>query len=264
MDTTTPRTTPRTARLTAALDRIGEVFGGMTASPDETGCTFCYAPEDIALLRQPDVPLPEDLLRSFFHEVPDHFDDHAAVLRRLLPQFTRWLADGSEAGSLGYGPCGLGRTRWPETWPRLQADAVREFIDAWWDDLLSAGPDARYDIDDAFSYAACMGGTITPLLERWSRDPLGGPADRALASACAHWDTDLLEDDYGLSVFLWWQWFDRPEPVAEFQTWLVEHAPARLRAGGADEDLITRIGLLALPYDARWADPHWESAAATN
>ncbi|MYW67722.1 hypothetical protein GTY65_27150 [Streptomyces sp. SID8379] len=259
---TTPR--PLGPRLTAALARVREVFGGATVPADETGCLYCYGESDIALLHVPDAPLPEDLLWSLFHKVPDHFTDHPAVIRRLLPQFTQHLAYGGDGGSIGYASCGLGRTYWPETWPRRQADAVREFIDAWWDDLLSAGPAAPYGIDDAFSYAACMGGTITPLLERWARDPLGGPADAALASACAAWDFDLLEDDYGQSVFFWWQWFDRPEPVAEFQAWLVEHAPDRLRAVGADPGLVARIGLLALPYDERWADTYWENAAATN
>ncbi|MEU5001474.1 hypothetical protein [Streptomyces sp. NPDC021622] len=62
----------------------------------------------------------------------------------------------------------------------------------------------------------------------------------------------------------WWYWFDREEPLREIQRWLAEHAPARLRAAGADPGLVTRIELLALPYDDRWAHPYSDSAAETN
>jgi hypothetical protein len=48
-----------------------------------------------------------------------------------------------------------------------------------------------------------------------------------------------------------------PELVAALaQTWLGEHAQARLRPRGPT-DLADRTALLALPYDARWNDPYW-------
>ncbi|MCX4668381.1 hypothetical protein OG453_17145 [Streptomyces sp. NBC_01381] len=245
-----------TPRLADALDRIHDLFGGLTAAPGETGCTYCYGEQDIALLHRPDVPLPDDLLCSFLHEVPDHFDDHPAVIRRLLPQFCTWLAAGSFEG-IGYASCGLGRSGWPG-WPGPQAAAVREFIDAWWDDFLRRDS-SPYDITDVFAYCADLGGTVTPLLARWADEPVGGPGDQELAHACEAWEQDLLGDDAG-GVVPWWYWFDRDEPVREVQLWLAGHAPPRLRAAGADPDLVTRIELLALPYDDRWAHPYWDAA----
>lgn len=249
-----------TPRLAAALDRIRTVFGGMTAAPGETGCTHCYAERDIALLRRPDAPLPDDLLRMFAHEVPSHFDDHPAVIRRLLPQFSEWLATGGPGEGLGYSACGLGRAGWPD-WPSEQADAVREFIDAWWDDFLRQET-SSYDITDVFAYCADMGGTITPLLARWATEPVGAPNDEELAWACERWAGDLLSDDAG-GVIPWWCWAERDEPVRELQSWLAEHAPPRLRAVGADPDLVTRIELLALPHDDRWAHPYWDGVLST-
>ncbi|TGB09324.1 hypothetical protein [Streptomyces sp. MZ04] len=249
-----------TPRLAAALDRIHDLFGGLTAAPGETGCTHCYAEADIALLHRPDVPLPDDLLRMFVHKEPSHFDDHPAVLRRLLPQFTTWLASGAFEG-LGYAACGLGRAGWPD-WPDPQAAAVREFIDAWWDDFLRQDS-SPYDVTDVFACCADMGGTVTPLLARWADEPVGGPGDQELVWACEAWEQDLLSDDAS-GVVPWWYWFDRDEPVREVQLWLAEHAPPRLRAAGADPGLVTRIELLALPYEDRWAHLYWDSAAETN
>lgn len=245
-----------TPRLAAALDELRAVFGGMTAA-GETGCTHCYSAQDIAFLHRPDVPLPEDLLRMFLHEVPSHFDDHPAVIRRLLPQYGAWLATGGPGTGLGYAGCGLGRTGWPN-WPREQALAVREFIDSWWDDFLRRET-SPYDLTDVFAHCADMGGTLTPLLTRWAAEPVGGPNDEELVRACERWVPDLLGDDAG-SAIPWWFWPDPEGSLRELQLWLAEHAPPRLRAAGADPDLITRVQLLALPHDERWADPYEDGA----
>ncbi|MFE0137726.1 hypothetical protein ACFWY6_40140 [Streptomyces sp. NPDC059037] len=245
-----------TPRLAEALDRIHDLFGGLTAAPGETGCTYCYGEQDIALLHRPDAPLPDDLLCAFMHEVANHFGDHPAVIRRLLPQFCTWLAAGDFKG-MGYGACGLGLSGWPE-WPPEQAAAVREFIDAWWDDFLRRET-SPYDVTRVFAYCVDLGGTVTPLLARWAQESPGGLGDQQLARACEAWEQDLLYDDLG-GVVPWWYWFDRDEPLREIQRWLAEHAPARLRAVGADPDLATRIGFLALPYDERWDDPYWDAA----
>ncbi|MEV0321845.1 hypothetical protein ACIBKX_26740 [Streptomyces sp. NPDC050658] len=254
--------------LDAALARIRSVFDGMTAAPDEEGCTYCYGEQEIALLRQPRVELPEDLLVQVFHEVPDHFTDHPAVIRRLLPQFAGHLAAG-RFGGLGYGATGLGRCRWPQ-WPAEQADAIRKFIDAWWAACLT-DESSPYDITDVFAVCADMGGTITPLLEYWARQPVGGRADELLRRAVEWWMPELFSDLPQL-IIPWWYWPDPdapvfdflPEPLPELQAWLAVHAPERLRAVGATEGLCVQMRLLALPYDARWDDPYWDSPEATN
>lgn len=46
----------------------------------------------------------------FAHEVPDHFDDHPAVMRRILPPLVEHLAGGRFSGLDAYDLTGLGRS----------------------------------------------------------------------------------------------------------------------------------------------------------
>lgn len=94
-------------------------------------------------------------------------------------------------------------------------------------------------------------GTLTPWLRTW--ETVNGPvADRRLADAVAHWERDLLGDELP-----WDTWEDEEETREELAARLVRHAPARLRAHGADEELLHRVRLLGLTGPDRWEDPHW-------
>jgi hypothetical protein len=241
--------------LSAAVDRVRAVFAGMT-SPHETGCGRCHLPEETALLRVPDVALPDEVLRMYAHEVPDHFDDHPAAMRRILPQLAEQLAARRWTAFDAYDLTGLGRSGW-RTWPAEQADAIRAFLDAWWADTLATELDEWYAIE-VFQACATAGGTVTPYLARWAAQPLGGPADRYLARFVEWWIDELLGDD--TAVFRWWCHYECDEPVAELQEWILAHAPARLRARGADPLLLFRTGLLALPYDERFTGGVWDAA----
>ncbi|MGW0394884.1 hypothetical protein ACWDYJ_29215 [Streptomyces sp. NPDC003042] len=77
-------------------------------------------------------------------------------------------------------------------------------------------------------------------------------ADRHLAEAAAHWEYELLGDQLPRRA-----WENEEEMRAELTAWLVRHAPARLRAHGASEDLLQRIRLLGVTGPDRWEDPHW-------
>ncbi|MEU7833761.1 MULTISPECIES: hypothetical protein [unclassified Nonomuraea] len=91
-------TTPVRLRLNAALDGLATTFRGMTADPDEINCTCHWgSAQDLARLKTPDVALDPDLLRRSY-EATD-WDDHAAVLRRILPSLASALVD-------GHGPLG--------------------------------------------------------------------------------------------------------------------------------------------------------------
>ena len=76
------------------------------------------------------MPIPVDVVQYYLFEVSDHFDDHAAVMRRLLPQAARAMADGS-LGSINYEAHGLSRVDW-RSWPADQAAAIEAFLNAWW------------------------------------------------------------------------------------------------------------------------------------
>jgi len=239
--------------LDAALADIDTVFNGF-ASPHETGCGFCHAPEETALLRTPYTRVPLDVVRYYLFEVPDHFDDHPAVMRRLLPQAARAMADGT-LGSIGYGPHGLSRVDW-RSWPPRQAAAIEAFLRAWWQDTLTT-PEPPYDIDDIFETCATIARTVTPFLNGWVQGPV---ADTHLAACTDTWLDDLVSD---ASPFTWWYDDSEDTGVADLRTWLAGPGAVRLHAQG-ESDLAIRAELLALPYDERWADPYWTSPSATN
>jgi hypothetical protein len=242
-----------TPALAAALADIDTVFNGFS-SPAETGCERCFAPEETAYLRTPYTRLPADLLSRFVRKVPDHFEDHAAVMRRLLPQCAHAMADGT-LDDVGWAPHGLSRVDW-RSWPAEQAAAVEAFTLAWWQEVL-ASPEPSYSAEHVFETCASILRTVTPLLDRW--EP--GPAADAHLVACARsWLYELVTDDW---PFTWWEPEDQAAAVAELQSWLARHAPQRLRAQG-EPDLAIRARLVGLPYGERWNDPYWTSASATN
>jgi hypothetical protein len=239
--------------LAAALADIDTVFNGF-ASPTETGCERCYLPEETAYLRTPYTRVPADLVRRFVFKSPGHFEDHAAVMRRLLPQTAHAMADGSLDG-IGWGAHGLSRVDW-RAWPSEQAAAVEAFVHAWWDDTLTT-PEPSYPVHDVFETCATILGDLTPLLDRFRTQPV---VEAHVVSCASAWLYDLITDD---SPFHWWHRDDDGSLVTVLRSWLAAHAPARLRAQN-EPDLAIRAELLALTYDDRWAHPYWTSASATN
>ncbi|MFJ9819809.1 hypothetical protein ACIRU3_32010 [Streptomyces sp. NPDC101151] len=242
-----------TPALAAALADIDTVFNGFS-SPTETGCERCFAPQETAYLRTPYTRVPPDLLRRFVHKVPGHFEDHAAVMRRLLPQCARAMADGG-LDDLGWSPHGLSRVDW-RSWPAGQAAAVEAFVLAWWDDVLTS-PEPPYRVQDVFETGASILRTMTPLLDRWQAHPV---ADTHLVDCARDWLCTLSSDHW---PFIWWTRDDESAGVAELRAWLARHAPDRLRARG-EPDLATRARLVGLPYEERWNDPYWTNPSATS
>ncbi|MYT04781.1 MULTISPECIES: hypothetical protein [Streptomyces] len=239
--------------LAAALDDIDSVFNGF-ASPTESGCERCYLPEETAYLRTPYTRVPADLVRRFAFEGPGHFEDHAAVMRRLLPQTAHAMADGSLRG-IGWSEHGLSRVDW-WAWPPEQAAAVEAFVHAWWDDTLTT-PEPPYPVPDVFETCATILDDLTPLLDRFRTQPV---VEAHVVSCTRAWMFDLITDD---SPFHWWHRGDDGVLVTALQSWLAAHAPACLRGQG-EPDLAKKAELLALPYDDRWDHPNWTSASATN
>jgi hypothetical protein len=243
----------RTPALDAALADIGTIFNGFS-SPHETGCELCFGPEETAYLRTPYTRVPLELVGRFVFKHPLHFEDHAAVMRRLLPQCARAMADGSLDG-VGWWHHGLSRVDW-RSWPRKQAAAVEAFVLAWWYDALTA-PEPPYPVADVFETCGAILRTMTPLLDRWDAHPA---ADAHLVRCASAWLHSLIYDDW---PFTWWTRDDEAAGIAELQAWFARHAPARLRAQG-EEDLAIQARLVGLPYDECWNDPYWTSPSATN
>ncbi|MFB7427985.1 MULTISPECIES: hypothetical protein [Streptomyces] len=225
--------------LTAALHRVDAVFGGMTAPAD--GCTYCYGEADLALLAVPGAPLGDGLLLRFFHKAPDHFEDHPAVVRRLLPDVFRLIADG-RCGLL-WTPNGLGRAVW-RTWPDEQVAAIAGFLDVWWRETL-ADPAPAGGVGPVWELCVDMHRSLAPVHDVWAAAPRGGTEDRHLADWIAYRIEDLLNDD------LWVLPLEMTEHLPELRSWLVEHAPARLTAH-PDPLLARKVALLALGEEERW------------
>ncbi|MFE6091179.1 hypothetical protein ACFQ7M_04220 [Streptomyces massasporeus] len=82
------------------------------------------------------------------------WSDHAAVLRRIPPQFARVLVAGQAEPLYGReeAGCSLARGRW-ERWPDDHADPVREFLHAWWEQSLT-DPDATVPAHQVFAMCA--------------------------------------------------------------------------------------------------------------
>ncbi|MEU6147115.1 hypothetical protein ABZ848_43050 [Streptomyces sp. NPDC047081] len=251
--------------LDAALADIDTVFNGF-ASPDETGCGHCHAPEETAYLRTPYVRIPVDVVRYYLYEVPDlphsrlrssggtPTDDHAAVMRRLLPQGARAMADGS-LGSIAYGAHGLTRADW-RSWPAAQVAAIEAFLYAWWQDALTT-PEPPYPIEDIFETCVTIARSVTPFLEGWT----GGPAaDAHLVHLADVWLYDLLSD---ASPFSWWSDDSEDTGIADLRAWLAGPGAERLRAAGED-DLALRCEVQTLPEGERWTHPYWSNPSATN
>ncbi|MGW6316611.1 hypothetical protein [Streptomyces sp. NPDC055099] len=244
---------PAARRLRAALDNLTVTFRGMTARPDEHNCECHWgSPEELALLKTPDVELDPDLLRRAWQATD--WSDHAAVLRRVLPQFARTLVAGRAEALFGLEEAGdsFARARWQQ-WPDDHAAPVREFLHAWWVASLT-DPEAAVPAHQVFAMCVEASGTVTPWLADWE-EQTGNLSDRRLTEAAAEWAYELLGES--LPWYVNWYEHDEEKIRADLVAWLLGHAATRLRESGASEDLRHRIRLLGLADEDRWNDPHW-------
>ncbi|MEU5421622.1 hypothetical protein ACH4UT_05295 [Streptomyces sp. NPDC020799] len=215
----------------------------MTACPWESNCECHWGSrEELALLKIPDVVLDPDLLHRTW-SVPD-WQDHAAVMRRVLPQLTEALARGEALHTEQVG-LSLKRAGWHD-WPEEQSAAVSEFLRAWWDHVLGT---ASQPAPDVFEICVTASGTVTPWLAAWEsrRSPV---ADRHLLDAVEGWVYELEGDRL---PFHWWYFYDNEAAVVgELNAWLASHAPARVVAQGAPLALVERVRRLGMPFQLRW------------
>ncbi|MFB6720027.1 hypothetical protein ACFCV3_07700 [Kribbella sp. NPDC056345] len=240
---------PAPTTLDDALKRVARAFRGMTARADEMNCECHWgSAEELASLKVPDVELEPDLLRRTW-QAPD-WSDHAAILRRIMPQLTAALANGAvsdyDLRDLGYS---FSRGNWQQ-WPAEQAEAVLGFLQAWWAHCLTAAT-APAPAHEALALCVEASGSAGPWLASWEsiRHPM---ADQRLAETIAQWDFDLLQDD-----MFWWTMDDQEGKRQELTTWLLRHAPSRIGDHGDPAHLRNVLRLLAIPGLARYDDPHW-------
>ncbi|WP_433217462.1 hypothetical protein [Microtetraspora malaysiensis] len=237
-------------RLAAALNRMAVTFHGMTAHPDEHNCECHWgSAEELAQLKVPDVELDLDLLHRAWR--PLDWNDHASVLRRVLPQLSRVLVGGLVEPFFDMEEIGrsFARGQWQQ-WPDEHAAAIWEFLNAWWAHTL-IDPDPAVPAHEVLALCSEASAALSPWLHVWEAQT-SSVADHHLAKAVAHWEYDLLGDQLP-----WGTWEDEDEMRIELTAWLIRNAPARLRTQNAPAELLHRIRLLGLAGPARWEDPHW-------
>ena len=202
-----------------AIARVAEVFAGMTAHPDEVGCGRCYGADEVALLRTADVALPAELVGMVAEEVPDHWSDQSAVIRRVLPQLAVLLVQGTTSPDLA--ARGLAAARWSQ-WPDQQVQAVLGFLEAWW--LWTLRQDSPpTPAREVFESCATASSSVAPWLTLWEAERAPA-ADRHLAECADSWWEDLQVDN---SPFTWWWGTAEQERAAcsGLRTWLAARAP---------------------------------------
>ncbi|MET7685282.1 hypothetical protein [Streptomyces sp. NPDC005423] len=186
----------------------------MTARADETGCGRCFDEAEVELLRTPGVPLPADLVRRVARKDPFHWVDQPALIRRILPQLVRVLAEGATEPDLM--ARGLAAAGWSD-WPGEQAGAVAGFLEVWWTRTLrtQAPPTSAWAV---FESCVTASSSVTPWLARWEAE-MSPVARRHLADSLGRWREELLSHD---SPFTWWQGTEAEERAAwhEVKAWL--------------------------------------------
>ncbi|MEU8589297.1 hypothetical protein AB0C59_20165 [Streptomyces sp. NPDC048664] len=249
MPTMTVDDTPARLRLHRALDRLEVTFRGMTARSDETQCVCHWGDEEeLAQLKIPDVALDPDLLRRTWN-APD-WDDHGAVLRRVLPQFARALVGGLVEPTSGMEEVGrsFARGHW-RRWPTPQSAAVREFLHAWWAHTLDT-PDPAVPVRSSRCaprrQAHSAPGSL-PGRPSNTASPSGMWPKRLLTGSTTCWVTNS-PGRHGTTQM--------PCAPSSRPGWSVT-PPTRLRALDVPEELLHRIRLIGLTGPARWEDPHW-------
>ncbi|MFJ6938484.1 hypothetical protein [Streptomyces sp. NPDC101132] len=157
-------TLPDADALDRAVERVAKAFEGVTARAEEDGCGRCFGAEEVALLRTPGVPLPEDLVRQVARKDPFHWDDRRSVVQRILPQLVVVLAEGDDEPDLM--ARGLAAAGW-QGWPGEQGAAVAGFLDEWWRWTLRtvSPPVPAYAV---FESCVTASSSVVPWLRRWA------------------------------------------------------------------------------------------------
>jgi hypothetical protein len=210
-------TDPR-RQLQDALDALDAAFAPLTELPVAVGgCTHCYAEADLQALAGPVHGLPDQLIASVTHKVPDHWDDFPGLYRRLTPRIVRLLV----AGRLDHGLVASRLLRaGRRTWPAPQRTALEDVWLSWWRSVLRTHPSTGR-ITDVFETLSVTAGTLAPWLTIWA-ETRTEPADLHLRDALGDW---LVEDEL---ADLHLGFYDETHATPELLPWLLSLEAGRL------------------------------------
>jgi hypothetical protein len=165
-----------------ALDALDRAFASEEPFP-VTGCTYCYAEQDLIALSGPLHLIPDDVVSSAAAEVPSHWDDFPRLYRRLVPRIVRPVVTGEFHVDEELIASRLVRAGWT-TWDAPLAGALHDVWSAWWEATLHTHP-SPVPIRATLSLIGVATNGLRPWLDIWTatRHPA---ADAHLA--------DLIDD----------------------------------------------------------------------
>ncbi|WP_328957763.1 hypothetical protein [Kitasatospora purpeofusca] len=177
-------TTP-SQQLRTALDALDAAFAPLSESPITVGgCTYCYTDTDLEALAGPAHTVPEDLISSVADEVTDHWDDFAALYRRLTARIVRLLTTGRlhvDHGLVASRLLAAGCRDWT---PREQ-QALGHVWGAWWRSALHEYPGTDRATGVLETISVCTG-SLSPWLAVWAETRTEA-ADRHFEDALDDW-----------------------------------------------------------------------------
>lgn len=149
----------------AALDALDHAFAP-EAPFRVTGCTFCYAEQDLAELSGPLDLIADDLIAAVAGEVPSHWDDFPRLYRRLVPRIVRPLVTGKLHVDAKLIASHLLQAGWTDWDPPL-SEALRDVRSAWWQDTLHTYP-SPVPVRNTLGLITVTTHSLRPWLDTWT------------------------------------------------------------------------------------------------
>ncbi|MFB7383320.1 hypothetical protein ACFC6U_39135 [Kitasatospora purpeofusca] len=172
-------------QLLIALDALDAAFAPACESPISVGgCTHCYTGAELEALAGPAHQVPDDLAGSVATEVPDHWDDFAALYRRTTPRIVRLMTTGRLHGGYGLVASRLLAAGYRD-WTPPERQTLEQVWDAWWRSVLHEPPGTDRATEVLETISVCTG-TLSPWLAVWAGTRTGA-ADRHLDDALDEW-----------------------------------------------------------------------------
>ncbi|MEV0241708.1 hypothetical protein AB0I06_17510 [Streptomyces sp. NPDC050674] len=204
-------------QLITALDALDRAFASEEPFP-VSGCTYCYADQDLLELSGPLGLISDDLVSAVAAEVPDHWDDFPRLYRRLTPRIIRAVVTDRLHVDEDLVASRLVQAQWT-TWNEPLTRALGEVWSAWWRTTLHIHP-GPVSIRKVLSLVTVATGTLRPWLDTWTaiRTPA---ADAQLA--------DLIDDvmvEYEITD-LRMGFYDEYRASPELLDWLLTDARTR-------------------------------------
>ncbi|WP_037782215.1 hypothetical protein [Kitasatospora purpeofusca] len=209
-------------QLRTALDALDAAFAALPESPISVGgCTHCYTGAELETLAGPAHGVPDDLVRSVATEVPDHWDDFAALYRRTTPRIVRLLTTGRLHGGYGLVASRLLAAGY-RGWPPPERQALERVWDAWWRSTLGEYPGTDRATEVLETVAVCTG-SLSPWLTVWTETRTEA-AERHFEDALDIWLAERGLADLRLGFYR--ELLAGPELV----TWLLAQEEGRIGA----------------------------------